>query len=65
LALQEGFFLLEDVSVNQTPTHSFFRSMLLFGKKDSVAVQTSITIREGDNYSAAFSALLKEYYLKL
>lgn len=65
MALQEGFFLEEEVSVKQTSKHAFFRVMLLFS---AVEVPTSIkalTIRDGEQYSTEFTYLLSDYYLKL
>ena len=64
-ALQAGFFLEEEISVRQTPRHAYFRAMLWMGRTASVTpLQTSLTIREGEIYSAAFSDLLRDYYLK-
>ena len=65
LAAKNDFFLVEEVSVKQTPAHPFFRSMLLFGSVGVTALQSTIIIREGEQYSDAFIDLLKDYYLKL
>jgi tRNA1Val (adenine37-N6)-methyltransferase len=65
LAAAEGFFLEEEASVKQTPTHSFFRAMLLFGTAAATAKVSTITIRQEDEYTPEFAALLKDYYLKL
>jgi len=39
--------------------------MFLFAATPVAATQHTITIREGDQYSTAFTDLLKDYYLKL
>lgn len=65
MALEEGFYLKEKVLVKQTPLHSPFRSMLLFTKSSKETVEKEISIKESDNYTSAFSSLLKDYYLYL
>ena len=65
LANQSGFFLWEEVSVQQTPVHAFFRSMLLFGRKEVSVLVSTIIIREEEEYTVEFTDLLREYYLKL
>jgi tRNA1Val (adenine37-N6)-methyltransferase len=65
LAKQSGFFLWEEVAVRQTPVHAFFRSILLFGRKEVPILSSTIIIRDDEGYTVAFSDLLREYYLKL
>ncbi len=65
LALRNQFFLEEEVSVQQTPVHPFFRSMLLFGRKEVLASRSVIIIRNEDAYTEAFHDLLKDFYVKL
>ncbi len=65
LAFGEGFYVTESVSVKQTPNHSYFRAMLLFGSIQQPALTSEIIIREGDSYSMEFSKLLQDYYLNL
>ncbi len=65
LALNHHFFLEEAISVQQTTRHSFFRSMLLFGREKIVALDSVIVIRDEDVYTPAFCELLKDFYLKL
>ncbi len=65
MALKNDYFLVEEVSVKQTSSHPFFRSMLLFGRVAVTALQSTIIIREGEQYSEAFTDLLQDYYLKL
>ena len=65
MAMEAEFYLVEEVAVKQTPAHSFFRVMLLFGTEKAAVVSSEISIRDGDTYTNAFTALLKDYYLKL
>jgi tRNA1Val (adenine37-N6)-methyltransferase len=66
LAIERNYFLLEKVLVKQTPRHSYFRSMLLFGRSKTIATQKEIIIRKDDgHYTAEFIELLKDYYLYL
>ena len=65
LAKQSGFFLWEEVSVQQTPVHAFFRSMLLFGRKEVPVLSSTIITRDDEGYTGEFTKLLSEYYLKL
>jgi tRNA1Val (adenine37-N6)-methyltransferase len=65
MALTEGLYPEEAISVKQTPVHSFFRVMLLFATvKIPVRVDT-ITIHDEGKYTSEFIGLLKDYYLKL
>ena len=64
-ATMHGFHLHKKVLVHQTEKHSPFRVMLLFGKEKKDNSISSIIIKEEGHYSAAFTALLKEYYLYL
>lgn len=65
LAKSEGFYLLEKVSVKQTETHSFFRSILLFSTFDKPLVEEELIIKIGGGYSPKLVELLKDYYLYL
>lgn len=65
IALREGFAPEEIVSVRQTPAHAYFRVILLFSTVPVSTNQSVITIREGEQYSAVFTGLLKDYYFKL
>ena len=65
IVLEQGFFAEEEVLVKQTHLHNYFRVMLLFGQNRIETVQTTITIRNENEYTPEFSDLLKEYYLKL
>ncbi|MCK9402584.1 MAG: methyltransferase [Chitinophagaceae bacterium] len=65
IALREGFAPEEIVLVKQTPVHAYFRVMYLFSTIPVSTNQSVITIREGEQYSAVFTGLLKDYYFKL
>lgn len=65
LSLATGFHLIEKVAVKQTPKHSSFRSMLLFGNKTVTVIEKEIIIKEGSTYTPEFATLLRGYYLHL
>jgi tRNA1Val (adenine37-N6)-methyltransferase len=67
LASENGFYLKERLLVKQSPKHTCFRSILLFQKKYVEFIKEgSIEIKNAENeYSSAFIALLKDYYLHL
>ncbi len=65
LAKREGFFMEAEVSVKQTPKHSFFRAMVLYGTIEVPFQTSTLTIREEDQYTPTFIDLLKDYYLHL
>jgi tRNA1Val (adenine37-N6)-methyltransferase len=65
LATANGFFLQEKLTVKQTPGHSPFRSICLFGyiKPDrTILDELIIKDSEGKN-SSEYEKLMKEYYL--
>ncbi len=66
LAAERKLYLKEKVLVKQTPTHNYFRSMLLFCRQKITASEKEIAIKNVNNiYSAEFTTLLKDYYLNL
>lgn len=66
LAITAGYHLAKNISVKQTPHHPYFRSILFFGNTPSTIVEETITIKDdGNNYTPAFTTLLKDYYLYL
>lgn len=67
LAQQAGYYLQQKTSVQQTPAHTPFRGMLLYGKEQQSSIeQSSIIIKDAaGNYTDAFAALLHAYYLYL
>lgn len=63
---ENNFFLEEKILVRQTPTHNFFRGILLFSKIASPSTTRELTIKDKEgNYTEAFIELLKDYYLNL
>lgn len=66
LAAGRGFHITQKTLVKQTPKHNCFRSILFFSKIETATKSNEITIRDADNnYSHAFTQLLKDYYLYL
>ncbi len=65
-AAKIGLFITEKILMKQTPDHPFFRGILFFGRQTVEGITTTIVIKdEAGNYSAAFTELLKDYYLNL
>ncbi|MBS1511575.1 MAG: methyltransferase [Bacteroidetes bacterium] len=66
LALKKNFHCNKKLVVQQTVTHDYFRSILLFSCSNIATAQSSLYIRNGANqYSEEFVSLLKPYYLTL
>jgi tRNA1Val (adenine37-N6)-methyltransferase len=67
LAVEKGFFLKEELLVRQTPSHSYFRSILFFGSvsSETFTKDEMIIKDETGNYASEFKNLLKDYYLNL
>jgi tRNA1Val (adenine37-N6)-methyltransferase len=66
LAAARCFYPRSECLVRQTPDHDFFRGLLHFSRKMDKASITELTIRnEQGQYSDAFVALMKDYYLYL
>lgn len=66
LLLENNLQLHKKIMVQQTDKHSFFRSILFFGKEQQTTEQMTIYITdENRNYSSTFASLLKPFYLKL
>ncbi len=64
MAVENNFHLSEEWLVKQTPRHSFFRGMLLFGTKRESFSSKELTIKNQEgNYNEGFNYLLKDYYL--
>lgn len=62
----KGWYLHALAEVKQTERHQFFRCMACFGRKPATGLTySSLTIREGENYSAEMTRLLQPYYLNL
>lgn len=66
LAQSHGFNVAHKAVVQQTPNHAPFRVMYIFEKNAFVtASETSIVIKENEQYTPAFISYLKDYYLFL
>ena len=64
LAKENHFYLQEELLVRQTPTHSHFRALLLYGTNEATYVSNELIIKdENGKYTEAFNLLLKDYYL--
>ena len=61
-----GLFATEILKLKQSPHHAFFRSIVVLSKQSGTLKEDSMFIHdEQRQYSAKFTALLKDYYLKL
>ncbi|HLK30640.1 MAG TPA: methyltransferase [Puia sp.] len=67
LAGKNNFYLIEKLSVRQTPKHDFFRSILHFSKIEEPNPESfELTINnEHGNFTPEFVELMKDYYLHL
>ena len=66
LVNENKFHLNKKLLIKQTPTHNFFRSILLFSKKKTTVEVSELIIKnEKGNYTQEFTELLKDYYLNL
>lgn len=65
-AMSLNFFLNKRLNVKQTMNHSYFRSLLLFGRKKTALNINELSIKnELNQYTNSFENLLKDYYLYL
>lgn len=64
---ENNLFIKEILFVKQTPAHDYFRTILLCTsvKAEPVEANDLIIHDEKRNYTSAFTALLKDYYLNL
>ncbi len=67
LAALRGFHLLEKLSVRQSPTHQYFRSILHYSriKSSNVSEEELIIVKGEGEYTQEFIQLLRDYYLYL
>jgi tRNA1Val (adenine37-N6)-methyltransferase len=67
LAGENDFFLKEELLVKQTPSHSYFRSILFFSlfPSEGFSKKEIIIKDQTGNYTGDFKILLKDYYLNL
>jgi tRNA1Val (adenine37-N6)-methyltransferase len=66
IAGKRNFYCSDLMKVKQTPGHNYFRSMLLCRRNQTKTTEKEIIIKDGaGKYTAAFTHLLKDYYLYL
>ena len=65
-ASEYSLFLKEELEVQQTPLHHYFRTMLLLQNQKTGTLKNELTIKNNNNeYTHEFIELLKDYYLYL
>ncbi len=65
-ASQHFLFVTEKLQIKQSPSHNYFRTMLMLQKQETTAVKKDIIIKDNDNeYTNEFKELLEDYYLYL
>lgn len=64
LAMANGFFLWEKLTVRQTPAHQPFRSICLFGFQSPEGMNSKELIIKNENgkYTREFTELMDDYY---
>jgi tRNA1Val (adenine37-N6)-methyltransferase len=64
---EQGLFVQEKLLIKQSPGHAYFRSVFLISQRKTVTVSIDeLIIHDNERqYTLAFQALLKDYYLKL
>lgn len=66
LAKAAGYFLNEQVALQHTKAHPYFRGILFFSHTQNAVVNNIIAIKTtGGNYTPEFTTLLKDYYLNI
>lgn len=66
LANETGFHCFNNILIQQTPRHGWFRSIRFYSGDHSIAGNSQISIRDSqNNYGERFTELLKPYYLNL
>lgn len=66
IAFNIGLFLRQKLFIRQSKTSNIFRIIGVFSTLESKAIsEEEIAIRDDDNYSQPFIALLQDYYLYL
>jgi tRNA1Val (adenine37-N6)-methyltransferase len=61
-----SLFATEKTQVRQTPSHNYFRTMMLLENKKTAVSITGMSIKNNDDrYTLEFIELLKDYYLYL
>ncbi len=65
-AVKSGLYLNQQILVKQSDLHDFFRGILFFSRINTRVPGTEISIKNNEgNYTDAFIAALKDYYLYL
>ena len=63
---QHLLYIKEKIAVKQSPSHDYFRTMLLLQNQQTSMIQNEIIIKNSSgDYSDEFKLLLKDYYLYL
>jgi len=66
ISAEHAFFIKEKMEVKQTPSHNYFRTMLILQQKETTQSKSELVIKNSENkYSDEFKDLLKDYYLYL
>jgi len=66
LSLRHSFHPAEKILIKQTPKHNYFRTILLFTRREVSTKQSEIIIKDEEGkYTEEFVELLKDYYLYL
>ena len=66
MLLNQKLFITEKLNVAHSPSHPFFRSMLLISDKENEQFEHCFHIKNNDKeYSNEFKELLEDYYLNL
>ncbi len=67
LAFKNSFYVVEKLSVQQTPSHGYFRTILhLSRSRENTPLSFELIIQnEGGEYTEEFVELMKDYYLHL
>jgi tRNA1Val (adenine37-N6)-methyltransferase len=61
-----SLFINEKKEVKQTPSHNYFRTMLILQQKGTTQLESELVIKNNENkFSDEFKDLLKDYYLYL
>jgi tRNA1Val (adenine37-N6)-methyltransferase len=65
-AKKTGLYVTKKILVKQNMEHQFFRAILFFTRRETEMQISEILIKDTENnYTAEFTALLKDYYLFL
>lgn len=65
IAATKGLIINRATTVQQTPTHHYFRTMLELSRTTQDRIEDTIVIKNGHQYTQPFIDILKDYYLFL